>query len=69
MKTQPDEVREQRKAKSRELRDRTGLTQFKFAAMYDIPIDSVKNWEAGRTVPPEYVLKLLERAVNQDFPE
>lgn len=69
MKTQPDEIREQRKMKSRELRDKTGLTQFKFASMYDIPIDSVKNWESGRAIPPEYVLKLLERAISQDFPE
>lgn len=55
--------------RAKALRARTGLSQFKFAAAYNIPTSTIQNWEVGRTLPPEYVLDLLERAINQDFPE
>ena len=28
---------------------------------------TIQNWEKGVRVPPTYVLKLLERAVKEDF--
>lgn len=53
--------------KIKEMRALTGLSQRKFAEMYDIPVRTLENWEAGTRVPPEYVLKLLERVVLIDF--
>ena len=53
---------------SRIIRNRTGLSQAKFAKQYGIPLRTVENGESGVREPPEYVLRLLERAVNEDFP-
>lgn len=53
----------------KDLRSRTKLSQAKFAEEYHIPRRTVENWESGVREPPEYVLRLLERAVNEDFPE
>ena len=49
------------------IRQRTGLSQARFAALYNIPARSIENWESGQRVPPRYVLALLERAVKEDF--
>lgn len=51
------------------IRQRTGLSQARFAAFYGIPARSVENWESGQRIPPSYVLSLLERAVKEDFPK
>ena len=51
----------------REIRALTGLSQVKFGKMYDIPPHTIENWEMGTRRPPEYLLKLLERAVMEDF--
>lgn len=51
------------------LRSKSALTQAKFSKQYGIPLRTVENWESGVREPPEYVLRLLERAVNEDFPE
>lgn len=49
------------------IRSLTGLSQKKFAEKYDIPTRTIENWETGSRVPPEYVLKLLERVVEMDM--
>lgn len=53
----------------KEMRKLLGLSQFQFAEKYDIPKATVSNWEQGRRECPEYVLKLLERVVKQDYSE
>ncbi len=53
----------------KEIRALTGLSQGKFADRYGIPVKTLQNWEIGRTRPPEYVLKLLERCVRMDMGE
>ena len=50
----------------KEIRELSGLSQGKFAKKYGIPIGTLHHWEAGDREPPEYVLKLLERVVNED---
>lgn len=52
----------------KEIRMLTGLSQQKFGDYYHIPKRTIENWEMGKTIPPEYVLELLERAVREDFP-
>ena len=51
----------------KEIRALTGLSQVKFGKLYDIPPHTIENWEMGTRRPPEYLLKLLERAVREDF--
>lgn len=48
------------------LRKMTGRSQTAFGKRYDIPMRTIQNWENGVSVPPEYVLGLLSRAVNDD---
>lgn len=50
-----------------EIRALSGLTQQAFSEKYGIPKRSIENWEGGKRNPPEYVIKLLERIVKEDF--
>lgn len=49
----------------KELRERTGLSQSKFAARYGIPVRTLQGWEIGKRVP-DYVIHLLERCIQED---
>lgn len=51
----------------RELRELTGLSQAKFGNMYDIPLRTLQHWEAGDRECPQYIIKLLSRAVHEDL--
>lgn len=53
----------------REIREKTGLSQAKFGERYGIPTRTIENWETGSRVPPQYVVELLRRVVEMDFPE
>ena len=57
----------------KELRKRTGLTQKAFSEKYNIPLQTIKQWESNVNSssyrkPPEYVKHLLARLVAIDFP-
>lgn len=43
----------------RELRLQTGLSQSKFAKMFDIPVATLKDWEQERRNPPVYVINMM----------
>ena len=47
----------------KEMRESTGLTQKEFAAMYDIPLSTLRKWEQGEASPAPYVLTLLARTL------
>ncbi len=56
----------------KELRGMTGLTQAKFAEMYHIPLQTVKQWEASKDsksyrTPPAYAYRLLELTILRDI--
>ena len=53
----------------KEIRQLTGLSQTKFAEKYQIPLRTLQDWEAGRREPAEYLVALLERAVQADVME
>jgi len=55
------------KDKIKALRKRTGLSMQKFGDLYGIPLRTIQSWEGGVRMPPEYVVRLLERAVKDDF--
>jgi DNA-binding transcriptional regulator YiaG len=52
----------------KDLRTITGMSRAKFGELYGIPARSIQNWEEGKRNPPEYVLRLLDRVVREDFP-
>ena len=43
----------------KELRIQTGLSQSKFAHMFDIPVSTLKDWEHERRNPPAYVIRTI----------
>lgn len=51
------------------IRAATGLNKKEFTARYKIPYRTWQNWELGIAPCPEYVLLLLDRAVQADFGE
>lgn len=51
----------------KDIRKRTGLSQAKFCEKYEIPKRTLENWEQGSRECPEYVYKLLDRVVGEDF--
>lgn len=52
--------------KIKKIRELSGLNQSEFSRKYNIPLRTIQDWEAERRTPPEYVLELLERVVNED---
>jgi len=60
---------------TKELRAKTGLSQSKFAKLFDIPVRTLQQWEQGISSPPEYVPKMIERLlsyygkINKTIPE
>lgn len=47
----------------KELRESTGMTQKEFAAMYGIPISTLRKWEQGEASPASYVVNLIARTL------
>ena len=45
--------------KMKEIRAITGLTRKDFSDKYGIPLRTLEEWEAGRRIPPEYVIRML----------
>ena len=41
------------------MRLQTGLSQSKFAKMFDIPLSTLKDWEQERRTPPAYVVNMM----------
>lgn len=51
----------------RALRRSAGMTQKAFSSAYGIPMRTYQAWENGEAAPPEYVVRLLSRAVAEDL--
>lgn len=49
-----------------ELRRKCGLTQQAFADSFGIPVSTLRKWEQGESSPPDYVVRLLTRALPQN---
>ena len=48
----------------RELRQRTGLTQEKFAARLGVTFPTINRWEKGRSKPSPLALKRIEELLR-----
>lgn len=53
--------------RAKAIRKKTRLSQQKFGDLYGIPKRTIQNWENEVSEPPEYILSLLERIVDEDF--
>ena len=48
----------------RNLRDKTGLSQSKFASFLGIPVINIQHWEQGVSNPPSYVIGLINKVLE-----
>ena len=48
----------------KKLRNKTGLSQSKFAAFLGIPVINIQHWEQGVSNPPEYVIGLIYKVLE-----
>ena len=58
--------KEDEEMKISEMRELLGVSRAEFSRQYGIPVRTLENWESGKSNCPEYVNKLLERAVRED---
>lgn len=52
---------------SERIRKMLGISRAEFSRRYGIPIRTLENWDAGKRLPPDYVIELLERVVEEDM--
>ena len=50
----------------REFRKKTKLSQSQFAEKYGIPVRTVQKWEQGQSVPPKYVISMIEKQIKEE---
>ena len=50
----------------KQLRTYTGLSQSNFARYLGIPVANIQRWEQGTVNPPEYVLGLIKKVMEND---
>ena len=50
----------------KELRTKAGMTQAEFAEYFGITLDTIKNWEQGRSKCQEPMLNLLEYKLKKE---
>ena len=43
----------------KQMRKETGMSQVKYAEYMGIPRRTIEDWESGKHVPPEYVVRLI----------
>lgn len=48
------------------LRTRMGMSQREFSNYYQIPLRSLQQWEQGRSNPPLYVVKMMEKIADNE---
>jgi len=51
---------------TRKIRGLLGISRAEFSRRYHIPVRTIENWDYGNTVPPDWILELLERVVRED---
>ena len=53
----------------KDLRNKTGLSQSKFAEQYNIPVSTLRKWEQGESRPADYVIALIAKTIPSDEDE
>ena len=48
----------------KKLRSATGLSQSKFAAIFNIPVKTIQSWESESRKPPDYVIDMMEKILD-----
>ena len=48
------------------LREKTGLSQRKFAEKFNIPVANLQSWEQGINRPLDYVMFMIQTILEQE---
>ena len=48
----------------RQLRKQTGLSQSQFADKFEIPKNTLQDWEQKRRTPPPYVVSMMAKILD-----
>jgi DNA-binding transcriptional regulator YiaG len=48
----------------KQLRERTGLSQSKFAHYFNIPVRTIQKWERNEATPSEYIPQMMKRILD-----
>lgn len=64
---QQKEVISEEVMKVSEIRAMTGLSQSKFAALFDIPVRTLQDWEQERRLPPPYVPGMMLKILKYEY--
>lgn len=51
----------------KELRTETKMSQSAFAAFMGVPVRTLQDWEQERRTPPEYVVTMMERILDNEY--
>ena len=43
----------------KEAREQAGLSRAKMSRLFEIPVRTLEDWDAGKSNPPPYVAKLI----------
>ena len=49
-----------------EVLEKSGLNQSDFSRKFNIPLRTIQNWSGKHAMPPEYVLELLNFAIEAE---
>lgn len=61
-----ESLQDNRQMTVKEMREYLGITKVAFSRKYGIPPRTLDSWESGERTPAPYILKLLQRAVQED---
>lgn len=63
----PIKEREENLPSIQELRESVKMNKVQFAEYLGIPYRTIQNWEAGLRQCPDYVIRLIEYRLNNEF--
>lgn len=55
--------------KIEELRKELNMSLKEFSEYYEIPYNTVRQWEKGERTPPNYIIKLLNEKIERESGE
>lgn len=64
---QQKEVISEEVMKVSEIRAMTGLSQSKFAELFDVPVRTLQDWEQERRLPPPYVPGMMLKILKYEY--
>jgi len=51
------------------IRQKTGLSQAKFAEHFGIPVRTIQKWEIQQATPPHYILQMMKQIIKYEQAE